>query len=268
MDTGAVMLDTWIRQPTNDIYDRLAELGGFGFTGLEPSHSRLPFARSGGPRSVDSTTFSMARTLVHQSNTSNGTPSLYSSTLHTDTSTLEDSISTGLANHLSGFPPLQDVNGALEQPALEVWKPTYECLFWFLNCAYLSHDKDEWEVHCLSHFCGEDPPRSVSCPLCDWEASFDDGLAAWNTKMQHLADDHFQYGRNLSTSRPDFHLFTHLWQKRLIDNQDLKELKGGNHNLMHPPTNFVTTDGPRSRRARAPVRHRMQHIGSAPARRR
>lgn len=264
------MLNTWIRQSTNDIYGRLAELGDFAFTGLEPSHSQRARVRRSEPRSVDSNTFSMTPTLVHQShasNTSNGTPSLSSSTLITDTetSTLDESVSTGLANQLAGFPTLEEIDGILHQPLSATWRPTFECLFWFLNCAYLSHDQEEWETHCRSHFCGEDPPRSVSCPLCDWERSLDSGSEAWSLKMRHLAEEHFHFGQSLSASRPDFHLFTYLWQKRLIDDQDLKELKGGNHNLTHPPTNFVTTDRPRSRRERALHRHRTQHIGPGPA---
>lgn len=265
---GAVMLDTWFRQPSNDICDRIAELGDFAFTGVEPTHPNLSRVRHSEPRSAASTTFSMAPTLIHQSNASNGTPSLYSSTRTTDASTLEESISTGLANHLAGFPPLEEVDGVLVQPTSAVWRPRYECLFWFLDCSYLSHDMEEWETHCLSHFCGEDPPRSVSCPVCDWEESLDCGLAAWSRKMRHLAEEHFKFGQTLSASRPDFHLFTHLWQKRLIDDHDLKELKGGNHNLTHPPTNFVTIDRPRSRRERASGRVRVQHIGPGSARRR
>jgi hypothetical protein len=259
-----VMLNKWIQQPSNNFCDRIVELGDSAFASLEPARPNLSPVCYSEPRSAASTAFSMAPTLVPQNNGPNGTPFLCSSTRMTDVSTLEESISIDLANHPAGFTPLE-VDGA--QPTSAVSRPTYKCLLWFLNCSYLSHDKEEWETHCLSHFRDEDPPRSVSCPVCDWEESLDCGQAAWSLKMRHLAEEHFKFGHNLSASRPDFHLFTHLWQKRLIDDQDLKELKGGNHNLTHPPTNFVTTDRPRSRRERAPGHFRVQHIGSGSARR-
>ena len=76
--------------------------------------------------------------------------------------------------------------------------------------------------------------------------------------MEHIAGRHMMLGETLRTSRPDFHLFQHLWQKRLMDDHDLKELKGGNHNLTGVPINFVTTHGRRDRDGR---RQRTQHVG-------
>lgn len=254
------MLRTWMRQPPSNFNDRLVHLGDFGFTGAEPSRSHISNSRREELRSVGSAP-SMAPALIHQSDACDHTPSLCFSQSRTGTSVADESASTDLVGLCTGFRLLEDNNGVLEQPLDEVGMPKYECLFWFLKCGYLSQDREEWETHCLSHFYGEEPPRSVSCPLCDWEESLDSGSTAWDLKMKHIADEHFQYGQNLSASRPDFHLFTHLWQKRLIDDQDLKELKGGNHNLSHAPSNFVTTGGPGSRRERAPGRHRMQHIG-------
>jgi hypothetical protein len=43
----------------------------------------------------------------------------------------------------------------------------------------------------------------------------------------------------------------------LIDDQDLKELKGGNHNLTSAPPNFTVTNGWRTRSGR---RSRLEHI--------
>jgi hypothetical protein len=79
--------------------------------------------------------------------------------------------------------------------------------------------------------------------------------------MRHVAGHHL-VGTGLRASRPDFHLFQHLWQKRLIDDQDLKELKGGNHNLVRPPENFTVT-GRMDGRGRGLARgvRRQQHVG-------
>jgi|TARA_R110002003_G_scaffold27_29_gene1540 hypothetical protein len=49
-------------------------------------------------------------------------------------------------------------------------------------------------------------------------------------------------GQTLKTSRPDFDLFQHLWKKRLIDTEDLRELQGGGHYLAKPPGNFVWSE--------------------------
>jgi hypothetical protein len=102
----------------------------------------------------------------------------------------------------------------------------YHCLFWFLSCSYSSYDRSDWESHCRDHFLGEEPPRSVQCSLCDWTMTCDDGNVAWGFQAQHVADNHFKFGQGFHEARPDFHLFHYLWQKRLINDQDLKELKG------------------------------------------
>ncbi|KAF2281592.1 uncharacterized protein EI97DRAFT_364192, partial [Westerdykella ornata] len=189
---------------------------------------------------------SMAPACIHQSSTtSQHPPSLYH---YSDATPTETSISTGLASHFSGVPLLEDVNGVLERRPNSIRQPVFECAFWFLSCSYLSTDIDEWRTHCLSHFRGEEPPKSVTCPLCsDFSLTCLDGWTAWNARMEHVALRHHAVGTSLRTSRPDFHLFQHLWQKRLIDDEDLKELKGGNHNLERAPGNFVVTHGRRER---------------------
>lgn len=154
------------------------------------------------------------------------------------------STSTELASRFSGVPLLEDENGVLVRQLNKPCLSTYECSFWFLNCCYVSEDQEEWRTHCLSHFEGEDPPKSILCPLCDFQGTWEDGWTAWDARQSHLSDQHFSRGETLKTSRPDFHLFQHLWQKRLIEDQDLKELKGGTHNLTRPPLNLRTMSTP------------------------
>ena len=55
----------------------------------------------------------------------------------------------------------------------------HECAFWFLSCTYISSDEREWTDHSLSHFRGQEPPRSVQCPLCEFRGTWGDGWAAW-----------------------------------------------------------------------------------------
>ncbi|KAJ4994482.1 hypothetical protein SVAN01_00311 [Stagonosporopsis vannaccii] len=257
-------ISEWIEHSPGNVHDRLVQ---YGLAGLQPplsySSSSSSHPHSTNPRSVGSGS-SMTPALLHHPPASAGTPSLYSSKTHASATTASSSVSTGLVDHglLASYPLLSEDNGVLVQPLLHTETPVLRCVFWFLDCGFLCHDREQWETHTLSHFRGEAPPRSVVCPLCDWEASRDDALGAWRLKMAHLADHHFAFGHTLSTSRPDFHLFHHLWQKRLIDDEDLKELKGGNHNLARPPGTFVRTNGrgPRRERERNARRQRLQHV--------
>jgi hypothetical protein len=254
--------ERWVRQSASDIHARLAGVH-FDLESApldEPSPSSPLRATAEYPRSLRSGS-SMAPALIHQSAAlSAHPPSLRS--CYTEATPTETSISTGLASHFTGVPLLEENNGVLELPRAQVRTPVYECVFWFLSCGYISQNRDEWMIHCESHFRGEDPPRSVQCPLCDWSASCEDGRASWTARMMHLACEHSMLGQTLRTSRPDFGLFQHLWRKRLIDDHDLKELNGGNHNLERPPGNFVETNGRGGRREREERRHRRQHVAA------
>lgn len=200
--------------------------------------------------------------LIHQSVASSTYPPSLCSyiTNTTDATPTETSISTGLASRLSGVPLLEENNGILEVPQLHIRVPVYECAFWFLDCHLVFGEREEWEEHCLSHFRGEEPPHVVQCPLCDWIFNSEDGLLSWQCRMHHLAETHTMLGQTLRTSRPDFVLYQHLWQKRLIDAFDLKELKGGNHNLSRPPGNSVETNRSRGGRERNGRLHSSQHV--------
>lgn len=254
-------IDGWMQDSPGDFLNRLVR---FGVSGLEPVHSHSFNSRYENAQSIRSSS-SMAPQ-IHQSHASNASdypPSLRSCHTQTDATT-ESSISTSAAYQCGGYPVLEEVDGVLVLPLSEVSAPEFECVFWFINCSYVSRNESEWKTHCLSHFRGRALPRSVQCPLCDWETSSNDGSTAWGFKMHHLAREHLAFGQTLKTARPDFHLFQHLWQQHLIGDQDLKELKGGNHNLTHPPTNYVTTERRRTRPERDSGRQGLQHI---PARR-
>lgn len=67
-------------------------------------------------------------------------------------------------------------------------------------------------------------------------------------------------GQTLKTSRLDFDLFQYLWRKRLLNTEELNELKSGNHYLERPPENFYETIGRGGRREIESRRHRRQHV--------
>jgi hypothetical protein len=251
-----------MRHPDSDVAARLVHFDEDFLQSLEtrrPSPVRSTTVKSGS---------SMAPALIHQSNAStHNPPSLRSYYTNTEATPTETSISTGLASRFTGVPLLEDHNGILEIPQAQFRFPVFECAFWFLNCGYVSSNREEWETHCRSHFRGEEPPQTVQCPVCDWSAKFESGWTAWDMRMQHLALEHTMRGQTLRTSRPDFELFRFLWNRRLIDEQDLKELNGGNHNLTHPPGRYVETNG--RRRDRNGRTHGAQHVRTPrqPARR-
>jgi hypothetical protein len=170
----------------------------------------------------------------------------------------ETSVSTDLVSQLPGVPLLEDNDGVLElsRDHMPTTTPVFECVFWFLNCGNISRNQEEWTTHCESHFHGEEPPQTAQCPLCDWTITSSRGWDSWAARMQHLACNHLMLGQMLRMSRPDLNLFHHLWQRRLIDDQDYKELLGGYHTLPQPPADYVQTNGRVRRREREERRHR------------
>lgn len=249
----ASMLNDWVHEP--DVTTRLVHFDPEFLQNLEEADLENLVLEANTVKSGSS----MAPALIHQGNASiQSPPSLRS--CYTESTVTETSVCTGLAGTFGGVPLLEDRhhNGILEIPEVHCRAPMFECTFWFLNCGYTFDNKEEWEVHCASHLRGEEPPQTAQCPLCDWTLTCESGKTAWDMRMEHVAYDHVMQGQTLRTSRPDFHLFEFLWQRRLIDDEDLKELKGGNHNLTHPPRNFVETGG--RRRDRDGRRHRTQHV--------
>ncbi|KAL6705505.1 hypothetical protein ACN47E_006621 [Coniothyrium glycines] len=247
----------WVR--TEDLSARLVHFDESTLAGLEPS-SPTPAAEY--PQSLKSLSSMAPTTLVQLSTASAYPPSLRSFDADTEATPTETSISTGLASHLPHVPLLEEIDGVLEVPHVQLLLPIFECAFWFLNCNQIFNEQEEWETHCLAHFQGEEPPQHAQCPLCDWSTSRESGLASWHERMHHLAAQHAMYGQTLRTSRPDFALFQHLWHKKLIDTHDLKELKGGNHNLTRLPANFVETARRDDRRHRGGRPHRTQHVAT------
>ncbi|KAH7359914.1 hypothetical protein BKA66DRAFT_514936 [Pyrenochaeta sp. MPI-SDFR-AT-0127] len=255
-----MLFATSLDNPATDIHARLVHFDESLLQGLAPNTSSPVGEYPWSSTTLKSGGSSMAPALIHQPSTH--PPSLCSYFTNTNTTITETSISTGLASRFHGLPLLEDRDGVLELPRAQVSSPVFECAFWFLSCGEIFENEEVWQTHCLSHFRGEEPPRSVQCPLCDWQTNCVDGNTAWSHRMHHIAHIHNMFGETLRTSRPDFHLFQYLWQRRLIDDQDLKELKGGNHNLAHPPGNFVQTNRtPREReREREGRQRRVQHV--------
>ena len=103
---------------------------------------------------------------------------------------------------------------------------TLDCPFHFLLCRYRSHDISEWENHMLSHFRGHLPKR-IDCPFLNCKECLleDTGEEACAQLRSHIAKTHQHRGTVDRGNRPDPTLVYHLWQYRLINDQENKELK-------------------------------------------
>jgi hypothetical protein len=156
--------------------------------------------------------------------------------LITDTSKSSAPYSDWSGEPIIGVPLLvPDGNELMDNPTPT--NPRYECCFWFLRCHEMSYNEEDWRLHCKSHFRGKAPPKSAICTLCPAEFESADGEISWAMKMDHLAGHH-QAGLGLRTARPDFELFTYLWQQRIIGYPEYQELKG-NYHLTRAPRPYV-----------------------------
>jgi hypothetical protein len=135
---------------------------------------------------------------------------------------------------------------------------TRRCHFEFLGCDFQSHQQLEWDDHCLAHFDQAEPPRTMYCLRCDAVSKrYDDGWMAWWHKMNHEMSH--RHEKHASDLKPDFYLFQHLWQAKLIDDLDLKELTFGSHRLAQPPLSRT------SRRVATPYVYMMRNPRSTMA---
>lgn len=101
----------------------------------------------------------------------------------------------------------------------------FECPFNFLRCRMEFSSLDEWKNHSLSHFGRMGPPVLNRCCFCDAIFQNPNGVSCWAERMNHVAFHH-QVGDRLAHARPDFELYTYLWNKRLISNAEYRDLKG------------------------------------------
>lgn len=171
---------------------------------------------------------------------SHGAPSLDSAQL---------SVPSDIASNFSGFPVLDLETNEVTYPP----RAGFECAFSFRGCPQIFEDIEPWKEHCLSHFHLHAPPRTISCPLCDFQRgpeAFRNGWEAWHVRLNHIALHHHMMGYSLAASRPDFALFKYLWQKHLIPDAEYQDLMN-NYGQRAERSQFTTLEGgPGGRRAR------------------
>lgn len=139
-----------------------------------------------------------------------------------------ESIPTSMAaRHLDGVPMFeQDQSGALIIGPNRRSK-VLECPFNLLYCfeAFANENLKEWILHSLTHFRNVYPPRSNKCCFCEAVFESRDGVRSWHDRMNHVFCHH-QLGHSLSCARPDFQLYTYLWNHHVVSDADYRDIKG------------------------------------------
>lgn len=157
------------------------------------------------------------------------------------------------ANELSRMSRfLLEVNleGLLVLPDLMVEEPIFECPLHFLQCDRTFTNEGEWIEHSLTHFKDVGPPNSNECPFCDrHNGRFTHPVAmkSWIARMKYVSFHHRQ-GESVGTARPDFYLIHYLWENRLIDKVQYRNLCCRSESQNSP---YTVTESRRSRRRQA-----------------
>ncbi len=102
-----------------------------------------------------------------------------------------------------------------------------ECSFNLLFCFKTFSNMEDWVGHSLTHFSNVDPPDYNHCCFCDARFSSSSEITGWARRMKHVACHH-RLDVKLTYARPDFELYTYLWNNRLITNAEYRGLKGNN----------------------------------------
>lgn len=156
--------------------------------------------------------------------------------------TSSESIPTSMAaRHLDSVPLFeQDQSGALvlgpnRRPSV------LECPFNLLSCLEDFADSNYWEWirHSLTHFGNVQPPTSNRCCFCDEVFKSNDGIQSWQDRMNHVLVHH-RLGHSLSCARPDFQLYTYLWNKHVISDAVYRDIKGNSEDRSRHVSSYPT----------------------------
>jgi len=106
----------------------------------------------------------------------------------------------------------------------------YPCVFSFLGCNNTKWCKSDWLTHSLLHFRANPPPPTVVCPFCrrifndpQPETPYAGDSTAWEEYMDCIAS-HIDDGAKLDRPMKDIKLFKYLWRKKVISDNDFRDL--------------------------------------------
>ena len=137
--------------------------------------------------------------------------------------TEEENGGNAVYNDLQIFPPRR---------RLQV--PLLQCPFNLLPCLmeFAASHIEQWIAHSLTHLFTDEsvprrvePPTSNTCPFCDETFHHPNSIASWTLRLRHVARHH-EIGYSLAHGRPDFALYAHLWQNRVINTIAYREIVG------------------------------------------
>lgn len=122
------------------------------------------------------------------------------------------------------------------------------CVFRVLRCPFSASTEQEWKQHCLDHFLLEEPPQSIECSHCRWWRGRNEleamhvwkcggsGYASPNgcemlmagsygkMYMSHIKEHHYARSVPFYSFQTEG-LCRHLYEKNIIDTQELEETK-------------------------------------------
>ena len=155
-----------------------------------------------------------------------GNDSLAALTTGSSTATSEmKSVSCGAQKLGKSRLLIEGENGVLLVPPRSQLQGLLECPFNQLYCFMTFTTIDEWFKHSLSHFGDVGPPKKCRCCFCDAEFEDKSGLQSWGKRMEHVAYHH-KIGCRMAHARPDFDVYTYLWNKRLISDAEYRDIRG------------------------------------------
>jgi len=99
-----------------------------------------------------------------------------------------------------------------------------------MGCTAAFEDPKQWVTHCTAHFKRQPLPKIAKCVYCD-DWSIDRHDDAWLLKLLHVLKHH-QNGDAMAKESADMPLIHHLWQKKLLDPTQYKDLL--NHKCLEP----------------------------------
>ncbi|KAL8799670.1 MAG: hypothetical protein Q9182_005709 [Xanthomendoza sp. 2 TL-2023] len=102
-----------------------------------------------------------------------------------------------------------------------------ECPFNLLYCFedFADTNHEQWIDHSFTHFGDVMPPTSNQCVLCKAVFESNDGVRSWKDRMNHVFLQHHRIGHSLSCARPDFKLYTYLWNHHVITDSVYRDIK-------------------------------------------
>lgn len=117
-------------------------------------------------------------------------------------------------------------DGPLVLPPPLVAEPIFECPFYFLDCFHSFRDQSEWFKHSLTHFGKVGPPSLNECPFCErhyGQFTSSIPMESWRVRMM-LVSSHIRQGAKIGTARPDFFLISYLWENKLMNEAQYRNL--------------------------------------------